>query len=34
MKGSADIDTIQPSALTAYARLCGATQARDHARGR
>jgi len=33
MKGSADIDTIQPIGLTAYARLCGATLARAHARG-
>jgi uncharacterized protein (DUF2252 family) len=33
MKGSADLDTIQPIALTAYARLCGATLARAHARG-
>jgi uncharacterized protein (DUF2252 family) len=33
MKGSADIDTIQPVGLTAYARLCGATLARAHARG-
>jgi uncharacterized protein (DUF2252 family) len=33
MKGSADLETIQPTALTAYARLCGATLARAHARG-
>jgi uncharacterized protein (DUF2252 family) len=33
MKGSADIETIQPVGLTAYARLCGATLARAHARG-
>jgi uncharacterized protein (DUF2252 family) len=33
MKGSADIETIQPMGLTAYARLCGATLARAHARG-
>ena len=33
MKGSVDIDTIQPIGLTAYARLCGATLARAHARG-
>ena len=33
MKGSADIDTIQPIGLTAYARLCGVTLARAHARG-
>jgi uncharacterized protein (DUF2252 family) len=33
MKGSADIDTIQPMGLTAYARLCGVTLARAHARG-
>ena len=33
MKGSIDVTTIQPTALTAYARLCGATLARAHARG-
>ena len=33
MKGSADLETIQPAALTAYARLCGATLARAHGRG-
>jgi len=33
MKGSADIETILPMGLTAYARLCGATLARAHARG-
>jgi uncharacterized protein (DUF2252 family) len=33
MKGSADIDAIVPIALTAYARLCGTTLARAHARG-
>jgi len=33
MKGSADIETIQPMGLTAYARLCGGTLARAHARG-
>jgi uncharacterized protein (DUF2252 family) len=33
MKGSVDIDTILPFGLTAYARLCGATLARAHARG-
>jgi uncharacterized protein (DUF2252 family) len=33
MKGSADIETIEPIGLTAYARLCGATLARAHARG-
>jgi hypothetical protein len=33
MKGSADLETIAPIALTAYARLCGATLARAHARG-
>ncbi len=33
MKGSVDTTTIQPVGLTAYARLCGATLARAHARG-
>jgi uncharacterized protein (DUF2252 family) len=33
MKGSVDLETIQPFGLTAYARLCGATLARAHARG-
>ena len=33
MKGSVDTTTIQPIGLTAYARLCGATLARAHARG-
>ena len=33
MKGSADIDTIQPIGLTGSARLCGATLARAHSRG-
>ena len=33
MKGSVDTETIQPIGLTAYARLCGATLARAHARG-
>jgi uncharacterized protein (DUF2252 family) len=33
MKGSVDVETILPFGLTAYARLCGATLARAHARG-
>ena len=33
MKGSVDTTTIQPIGLTTYARLCGATLARAHARG-
>ena len=33
MKGSVDIETVQPAGLIAYARLCGATLARAHARG-
>jgi uncharacterized protein (DUF2252 family) len=33
MKGSVDTTTIQPIGLTAYARLCGATLGRAHARG-
>ncbi len=31
-KGSADVDNMRVSAMTAYARLCGATLARAHAR--
>jgi uncharacterized protein (DUF2252 family) len=31
-KGSADVDTMVPSGMTAYARICGATLARAHAR--
>jgi uncharacterized protein (DUF2252 family) len=31
-KGSADVDSMQPQALTSYGRLCGATLARAHAR--
>ncbi len=31
-KGSAVVDTMKPSAMTAYARLCGWTLARAHAR--
>jgi hypothetical protein len=33
MKGSIDIATIDPTQLSAYARLCGTTLARAHARG-
>jgi len=33
MKGSIDTATIDPTALVAYARLCGATLARAHAQG-
>ncbi len=33
MKGSLDVTKIQPFALIAYARLCGVTLARAHARG-
>jgi uncharacterized protein (DUF2252 family) len=33
MKGSIDTATIDPIGLSAYARLCGATLARAHARG-
>jgi Uncharacterized protein conserved in bacteria (DUF2252) len=33
LKGSADIATTLPIGLTAYARLCGVTLARAHARG-
>jgi uncharacterized protein (DUF2252 family) len=33
MKGSVAVETIQPAGLVAYARLCGATLARAHARG-
>jgi uncharacterized protein (DUF2252 family) len=31
-KGSADVDAMTPSVMTAYARICGATLARAHAR--
>jgi uncharacterized protein (DUF2252 family) len=31
-KGSADVDTMNTSAMTAYSRMCGATLARAHAR--
>ena len=31
-KGSADVDTMTASGMTAYARMCGATLARAHAR--
>ena len=31
-KGSADVDTMTPSGMAAYARICGATLARAHAR--
>jgi len=31
-KGSADVETMQADAMTAYGRLCGATLARAHAR--
>ena len=31
-KGSADVDNMVPSVMTAYARICGATLARAHAR--
>jgi hypothetical protein len=31
-KGSADVDTMVASVMTAYARMCGATLARAHAR--
>jgi uncharacterized protein (DUF2252 family) len=31
-KGSADVDTMTPNVMTAYARICGATLARAHAR--
>jgi hypothetical protein len=31
-KGSADIDTMSPSVMTIYARVCAATLARAHAR--
>jgi uncharacterized protein (DUF2252 family) len=31
-KGSADVDTMAPSVMTTYARICGATLARAHAR--
>ena len=32
MKGSADLERIQPAGLALYAELCGATLARAHAR--
>ena len=31
-KGSADVDTMSSGVMTAYARICGATLARAHAR--
>jgi uncharacterized protein (DUF2252 family) len=31
-KGSADVDTMAPSMMTTYSRICGATLARAHAR--
>lgn len=31
-KGSADVDTMKPSVMTLYSRICGATLARAHAR--
>ena len=31
-KGSADVDTMTPGTMTVYARICGATLARAHAR--
>jgi uncharacterized protein (DUF2252 family) len=31
-KGSADVDTMTPNLMTVYARVCGATLARAHAR--
>jgi uncharacterized protein (DUF2252 family) len=31
-KGSADVDTMTPNVMTTYARICGATLARAHAR--
>ncbi len=31
-KGNIDVDTLRPSGATSYARLCGATLARAHAR--
>ena len=31
-KGSADVDTMNTSTMTAYSRMCGATLARAHAR--
>ena len=31
-KGSADIEAMVPSGMTAYSRMCGATLARAHAR--
>jgi hypothetical protein len=33
VQATADIETILPIGLTAYARLCGATLVRAHARG-
>ena len=32
MKGSSDIESMRPAALTFYARMCGWTLARAHAR--
>jgi hypothetical protein len=32
MKGSVDIEAMQPIGLTSYARMCGWTLARAHAR--
>jgi hypothetical protein len=31
-KGSADVDTMAATVMTAYSRICGATLARAHAR--
>jgi uncharacterized protein (DUF2252 family) len=31
-KGSADVDTMEPSTMSMYARICGATLSRAHAR--
>jgi uncharacterized protein (DUF2252 family) len=33
MKGSIDVSTLRPEGLSAYARICGITLARAHARG-
>ncbi len=33
MKGSVEVDTLRPEGLKAYARICGVTLARAHARG-
>ena len=33
MKGSVDVETLRPEGLNAYARICGITLARAHARG-